>query len=233
MFHVRRHNTVHFLPDLKETRLTVAGKPTIKESDDERILEIEGYNPPDGYRQLYIAKSCQFPALDKTVEYTFEIYESWQKHARHKKGLFLKDLVSIKLGKKVLYDGSLCALHHCKMHRVVMRIDAIGDTPFTIGKAARSKFPNNGVLYAVDNSAFCAKHIEWQCPECVASEATWKSRPANRNSFPKDYYFWEAHKEFYSHAYYQEKKVEQDGGGNALEPPSHPSTAPSKARATP
>ena len=26
---------------------------------------------------------------------------------------------------------------------------------------------------------------------------------------------------------------EQDGGGNALEPPSHPSTAPSKSRATP
>jgi len=28
-------------------------------------------------------------------------------------------------------------------------------------------------------------------------------------------------------------KVEQAGGGNALEPPSHPSTAPSKSRATP
>ena len=29
------------------------------------------------------------------------------------------------------------------------------------------------------------------------------------------------------------KSGEQDGGGNALEPPSHPSTAPSKSRATP
>ena len=27
--------------------------------------------------------------------------------------------------------------------------------------------------------------------------------------------------------------IEQDGGGNALEPPTHPSTAASKSRATP
>ena len=31
----------------------------------------------------------------------------------------------------------------------------------------------------------------------------------------------------------QNLQAEQDGGGNALEPPSHPSTAPSKSRATP
>ena len=31
----------------------------------------------------------------------------------------------------------------------------------------------------------------------------------------------------------KESESEQDGGGNALEPPSHPSTAPSKSRATP
>ncbi len=31
----------------------------------------------------------------------------------------------------------------------------------------------------------------------------------------------------------QKKNTEQKGGGNALEPPSHPSTAPTKARATP
>jgi hypothetical protein len=203
MSHVHRHETVHFLPNLKEIRLTVTGKPTIEESTSECRLEIEGYVAPDGDRTIYIAKSRRFPALDKTVEYTFELYESWQKHDFYKKGLYHNALASIKQGRKVLYDGSLCALHHCKMKRVVMRIDAIGDTPFTIGKASASQFPNNGVLYARENSAFCAKRISWQCPECIASEANWKGRPANRNSFPKDYYFWEAHKESYSHAAYQ------------------------------
>ena len=205
MFHVRRHETVHFLPNLKETRLTVAGKPTIEDSIDGINLEIERYAPAHGNRRLYIAKSCRFPALDKTVEYTFEIYESRQNRVGYKESLFLRDIASVKLGKKVLYDASLCPLHHCKMQRVLMRIEAIGDTPFffTIGKASSSQFPNNGVLYAVDNSAFCAMHISWQCTECVASEATWKSRPENRNSFPKDYYFWEAHKDSYSQANYQ------------------------------
>ena len=32
---------------------------------------------------------------------------------------------------------------------------------------------------------------------------------------------------------HKQTPTEQDGGGNALEPPSHPSTAPSKTRATP
>ena len=31
----------------------------------------------------------------------------------------------------------------------------------------------------------------------------------------------------------QGREAEQDGGGNALEPPTHPSSAPTKARATP
>jgi hypothetical protein len=193
------------LPELKETRICLYGKVKIFKSGGYIRLTPDSYKPKDGYNHIYVNNNKNFPDLDPNQKYTVCIYESYQKQRGGPDGVFLRELISVDKDANNLYDSSVCQDHLIEMTRVLARIEAVGDTDYKIAEASSIHFPNNGVIYAYDNSAFVCRRISWQCTSCVANEVEWKRRKGNQDLYPKHYYFWEPNKDFYSRADYQIK----------------------------
>ena len=88
--------------------------------------------------------------MDPTRKYTFGIFQSTQTHAGKKVQNFKLTKIIDSKGDP-LQDSSTCVLHKLPMKRGVATIEDGYDYPDRVD-VAEKRFPNNGVINAIDSS---------------------------------------------------------------------------------
>lgn len=73
-------------------------------------------------------------------------------------------VVRVSRDGRVIYDESLCQLHHRPMKRQIEEGVSAGDYPNSFHSLQERKFPNSGVVYLSCDSGI--NHPNWRCPTC-------------------------------------------------------------------
>ena len=160
----QEHRTVHYTAELTETHVTVTGKATNANFVNMDAIHIENYQGL--WREWGGIEMRRFHStgLDKTKTYTYDIYRQCCNDR------ISTEIFKIKLADQIIWDGSLCEIHHCKMKRVCVSLeDSDLDLKYQYAKCKR--FPN---AWTVKNNG---NYIEWLCPDCVNAEKQWRLHP--------------------------------------------------------
>jgi len=104
--------------------------------------------------------------------YTFNVIETTETQLHDTS--IQRYITTISDGDTTIYDASICRKHGHVMNIQIAMISAAVDYP-EYESAAKSGFPNNGVIHGHDGSASCCKRLLWVCHECISKSKKWKA----------------------------------------------------------
>jgi len=161
----------------------VAGQPTEhrKSISAKPVFQFDQFGPSLVLKMGHDMDSVWWPSdgpkpksLNRASIYTYDllIEKSWRKWGNdHPSAFYYPRLMRIRQGKNILYDASVCSVHHILMKRKLM--------PITYGlvifkpsfERAMEKFPHIGMAWggccvSPDNPK---ETFEWVCSDCVAA----------------------------------------------------------------
>ncbi len=178
MNRVHSKETVSFADDLRETRQEIIGRATVKGyPGDSPEVEIQG-DKKDRSRIAWPAPAPDPATLDYSVPWRFELLE----YTNYR--ISLTDILRVRVCGQVVFDASVCEVHHCPMTRVVEGVDEFAgrSTPDSFGETCRSRFPHTGTGFPV-----CQFYnnfwVTWRCSKCVDAGKIWCRKHLARAPF--------------------------------------------------
>ncbi len=178
MSRVHNKETVSFADDLRETRQEITGRATIKDfPSDHPVVEIHG--DKQARNGIFWPAFAPNPAtLDASVPWHFELLEYTNRR------ISLTDILRVRLRRQVVFDASVCEVHHDPMTRVVEVTDKYAGrkSPDFFAETRSTRFPHTGTGFPVcqfyDNF-----WVTWRCSKCVDEGKVWCCRHLARAPF--------------------------------------------------
>lgn len=86
------------------------------------------------------------------------------------------EVIKVSQAEQVLYDASICAVHHQKMRREIVDINyGLPDSTSTFFEEMRTKFPNCGyALGGCSVDSLGNKVYRWFCEDCGRARREWE-----------------------------------------------------------
>ncbi|MGC4015134.1 MAG: hypothetical protein QM755_11555 [Luteolibacter sp.] len=134
-------------PEKRTARVEVAGKPKIESPGDNKLLFIEGYRMERAVPVSIRREDWKYLKLDSHKSYRFLLSET----SGGPTDLYpYSELLRVSAGKRVVYDVSICRVHHQAMKEVAMRdgVDRVS-LPLNYEEVAEARFPNAGTGHPV------------------------------------------------------------------------------------
>ena len=108
--------------------------------------------------------------LDPQKEYQVDLFTDCLSHemgGRMIGGELANEVAGIRDKERVLFDASVCRVHHVKMKRALEDYVGADECTRSFMLQRERSFPNDGVTYVGCGSG--ARYPIWKCPECEAA----------------------------------------------------------------
>lgn len=153
---------------LVEGRRTVTGKVTVDRSDKNcpklHVLASDGRSMSGALPARAVLQVEAEQVYD--VELLTRVYTA--------PDYVFDDVLRVKLNERVLYDASVCSLHHVAMLRVLEDETDACLYPDSFFPLQEKRFPNDGNAYLACGSGI--RHPTWKCPKCDRLYQVWCRR---------------------------------------------------------
>jgi hypothetical protein len=164
---------------IHEDRVEVVGKPVFRQSGDFCDLTIDGL---DTARFRYLSWPQRAPnpkELNVTIPWRFELL----RQDGGKWDWVGQEVLTASAQGHVIFDASLCEVHHLKMNRVIEVCEVYSDRtkPDGFFEVRAKRFPHSGTAFPAC-TFYPDRELTWQCPECAKASKRWcqqnlKGRP--------------------------------------------------------
>lgn len=175
---VRRDVQV-FTPNYREARFELTGKVSFEKKDNHEHARIDCLKRPKLSQTLWLPEgSPDHTQIDPQTVYLCEILES--RFFEKGDGTYpdrdytTRTLLRLKTGGRIIYDASVCQVHHRPMTRRMEDRESTEEKPDSFFRALGRSFPHDGISYVGCGSGI--SHPLWFCPDCGAASADWKKR---------------------------------------------------------
>lgn len=157
-----------------EARFRMHGYGLVRESNSYRGLAIKSSPSAEAGDEIAISSDFQIK-IDASKAYDFDVIETtYLEHDKKAVRYTGRSLAKVSDADQVIFDASICQLHHQSMIRktsVEEGIDEFG----TVAYKAQRRFPNDGVSFT-GCSCGGIQHVTWVCPVCDQISKSWRDR---------------------------------------------------------
>lgn len=166
---------VDYPAGIHEDRVEIVGRPEFRQSEDFCELTIDGLDT-GRFRYLSWPRTAPNPkGLDVTSPWRFELL----RQDGGKWNCVAQEVLTASSQGQVIFDASLCEVHHLKMSRVVEVCDDYADRTkpdgFGFYEVRSRQFPHSGTAFP-----FCTfypnRELTWKCAECTRASKRWCHR---------------------------------------------------------
>lgn len=148
--------------------------PTVRNGDHERIdWPCDAPSPPT----LSLGKTYALDLIDSPVRMVSPVLEP----NRSERPLRSSELQRVRYGRFILYDASICRVHHVPMRRVEVKSGLLlccampdANSPYS---NALERFPNCAYFASRLGDSFY-QHYVWQCRICAEGYQSWLKEDA-------------------------------------------------------
>lgn len=170
---------VDYPAGIHEDRVEVVGRPVFRQSEDFCDLTIDGLDT-ERFRYLSWPRTAPNPkGLDVTIPWRFELL----RQDGGKWDYVGQVVLTASSQGQVIFDASICEIHHHKMNRVVEVCEEYADRtkPDGFHEVRSKQFPHSGTAFPVC-TFYPDRELTWQCAECAKASKRWciqhlKGRP--------------------------------------------------------
>ncbi len=166
--------TVDYPAGIHEERIEIVGKPNFRQSADCCELLIDGQGPKHVGYLLWPKRAPDPKGLDISRPWQFELLRQDGGKWRDFEG---SEILKASSRGQIVFDASICEVHHLKMNRVVEVCDEYADRtkPDRFYKSRSRQFPHSGTAFPAC-TFYPDRELTWQCAECAKASKRWCHR---------------------------------------------------------
>jgi hypothetical protein len=167
-------NCVIHSPEHRECLFDSTGTLSFEKSGSKVICTLRPVGKEQALSIEWPAADVSYQSVDTQRQYRFQCLKSntggreWTTTA----------VVRIRDGDRVIYDASICPMHHEVMTRQIE--DSVYADPYDSSSKdffldSRPRwFPNDGKVYLYCGSGL--RYLVWECPACLQASEAWEAR---------------------------------------------------------
>jgi len=171
-----RHDCIRYSPTHKECKYETRGTISFELKDGKVVADLRPSGNQQGSSFYWPKSAVPYKSVDTTRIYVLEKLESAIIVGPSSRDWNDSTLLRIVDGSRILYDASICPLHHVVMNRQIE--DGVSYEDYYLfreqyfdGESPRI-CPNDGKLYLACGSGI--RHMTWRCPACYQISQEWR-----------------------------------------------------------
>ncbi len=169
------HDCVRYSEDHRECRLVTSAGLSFENTQGITTATVHPVGNLPVTAVEWPERALPHRAIDTSKSYRAEFLRASIRRGRSDRDWIDHTLVRISDGDHVLYDASICPLHHEAMERRIEKGVSGLDYPDSFFKGSIPRIcPNDGKAYLLCSSGI--RHLTWRCPTCHRISEDWRKR---------------------------------------------------------
>lgn len=165
--------TVDYPAGIHEDRVEIVGKPAFRQSSDYCDLAIDGLDTQRFRHLSWPTRAPDPKVLDASSPWRFELL----RQDGGKWDYVGAEVLTARSQGRLVFDASLCEVHHLKMSRVVEVCEDYSEhtKPDGFYEVRSKQFPHSGTAFPAC-TYYPDRELTWQCAECARASKRWCQR---------------------------------------------------------